>query len=148
MSLFNFVPCNNSVDKRFASIYDLFDSVDRRLYQQLVQTAGSSLSYCADVIERDDEYELRINLPGVNKKDIDLSVSKDELRIKVDKSYDKTNDYENYHLNERSHVKIDRTFKMNNIDETNVVANLTDGVLSVVVKKLLNNLESRKIMIN
>jgi HSP20 family protein len=66
-------------NRMFSNFFKEFDPLDKR---------NTLLPVC-NFYETDNNYHLSMELPGVSKGDIDLSISGDTLQIKGDKKYEK-----------------------------------------------------------
>lgn len=87
-----------------------------------------------DMKENDKEYQLSMDLPGLNKEDIKLSFDDGQLIIEGERSEEKTDD--KIHRQERHFGSFYRSMSMpENVDETNVSAIYENGVLKVIVPK-------------
>ncbi len=89
-----------------------------------------------DMFERKNEIVLKAELPGVDKKDIDISLTQDSLTLKgVIKKDEEVKD-EDYYCCERSHGSFTRTISLpSDVDCEKVKANFKNGVLEIVVSK-------------
>ena len=94
-----------------------------------------------DIEENDKEYNITVDLPGVDKNNIHLSYDDNVLTINV--SQTKTNENKNstYIRKERTSQEMSRSYYLDNGDENNIKAKLNDGVLSITVGKceIINN---------
>ena len=94
-----------------------------------------------DIEETDKEYNITVDLPGVDKNNIHLSYDDNVLTINV--SQTKTNENKNstYIRKERTSQEMSRSYYLDNGDENNIKAKLNDGVLSITVGKceIINN---------
>jgi len=89
-----------------------------------------------DIVENDNQYEVTMDVPGVNKSDISISFDDQTLTIDVKRVKEEKNDEKkNYICKERSVSDYSRSFYLENGDESNVKAKLVDGVLMVCVGK-------------
>jgi HSP20 family protein len=90
-----------------------------------------------DVIDRDSEILVRAELPGVNKKDIDLSLSDDSVTIKAHTRHEEKVEKENYCRSEISRGEFMRTISLPAVvDSTKAKATFKDGLLEVVMPKI------------
>lgn len=95
-----------------------------------------------DLVERDGEYEVQAELPGLTIKDVEVKLSEGMLTIRGEKSAERKEDEENYHLHERSYGEFQRCFRLpNGIDPDKVEARFENGVLNVRIPK---SAEARK----
>ncbi len=89
-----------------------------------------------DLSENDKEYNVSLELPGINEKDIDINVDNGILSIQGEKSHSEDEKDKDYYVLERSYGKFYRSFTLpNNVDENNVSAKLKDGVLKISLPK-------------
>jgi HSP20 family protein len=131
----------------------LFDDVFRgsRSFAPRAQTASPSVfSPSMDVAESDNEIRLCVDLPGVEEKDIDVSLDHDVLTIRGEKKFEQErgDKKENYHLVERSYGAFQRSLRlpfMANPDE--VKASFDKGVLTVTVPKSAQQSRAKRIQI-
>jgi HSP20 family protein len=89
-----------------------------------------------DVSETDKELIARIELPGMDPKEIDISLSGNVLTIKGERKHEREEKKENFHLVERSSGSFARTLQLPvEVKADKVKANYKDGVLSVSMPK-------------
>ncbi|MDB4150355.1 Hsp20/alpha crystallin family protein [Pseudomonadales bacterium] len=89
-----------------------------------------------DVIERDDEIIVRAEVPGVDKKDLEVTMSDHSLTIKGEKSTVEVDDRDDYYRKEIVEGKFSRTISLPAAAGAEVVsAKFKNGLLEVVVKK-------------
>jgi len=90
----------------------------------------------ADIYETDDDVVLMVDLPGVSKDGLSLSVSEDELVIKGAVSKGVSRDEEILY-GEMAYADYYRAFALSDaIDRERVTAKLEDGVLTVTLAKV------------
>jgi HSP20 family protein len=89
-----------------------------------------------DVVDRDNEVLIRAELPGIDKKDINVSLSDNLLTIKGESSKGEKKEKGDYYRNEISSSSFARTVTVpSDIDISKTVANLKDGVLEIKLPK-------------
>jgi len=89
-----------------------------------------------DVIDRDNEVIVRVELPGVDKKDIDVSISNDTLTIKGTSGKELTEEKGNYYRSEIRKGSISRTISLPpGVDSTKAEAKFKDGLLELTMPK-------------
>ncbi len=91
-----------------------------------------------DVKANDDEYTLSIDLPGIDKKDINISLQDGYLTVEAVRNNEQTEKDEksNYVFREKVYGRMSRTFYVGEgISEDNVKAKYDNGILTVVVPK-------------
>ncbi len=90
-----------------------------------------------DVIERDDEVIVKAELPGVDKKDIDISVTNNTVTIKGSTSHEEKEEKGDYYRCEISRGSYSRTLSLpTDVDESKAKAKLRDGILELSLPKL------------
>ena len=89
-----------------------------------------------DIIDRDDHLLVRAEIPGVNKDDLNVSISENVLTIKGDTQREEKKESGDYFLHEISRTSFARSVTLPAAaDASKVTATLTDGVLEVTVVK-------------
>jgi HSP20 family protein len=90
-----------------------------------------------DVIERDDAVVVKAELPGVDKKDIDVSVTSNTVTIKGSTSHEEKEEKGNYYRCEISGGSYSRTLSLPaDVDESKAKAKLKDGILELTLPKV------------
>jgi len=94
------------------------------------------LAVQVDVAETEKTLEVTAELPGVNEKEIDVSLAGDMLTIKAEKKSDKEEKTKDYHLIERSYGTFERSMRLPfKADPAKIEAKFEKGVLKLVVQK-------------
>ena len=91
-----------------------------------------------DVKSNDKEYTLSVDLPGIDKNNIDISLQDGYLTIEAVRNNEETEKDENsnYVFRERTYGRMSRTFYVGEgIREENIKAKYENGILTVVVPK-------------
>jgi len=89
-----------------------------------------------DVAETRNEIVVKAEVPGLEPKDIDISLSDDLLTIKGEKKQEREEKEENYHLVERSYGSFARSIRLpNEVQSDKINASYKNGVLKVVLQK-------------
>ena len=90
-----------------------------------------------DVIDRDDELVVKAELPGVEKKDLDVSVTENSVTIKGSTSHEEREEKGDYYRCEISRGAYSRTVALPSyVDADNAKANFKDGVLELTLPKV------------
>jgi HSP20 family protein len=132
----------------------LFGSLQRevdRLFEDFTRGAGanggSMLMPTIDVSETGKEIEVTVDLPGLERKDVDISLENDVLTIRGEKKIetkpddkddkdDKGGKDKTYHVAERSYGVFYRVIQLPpGIDPSKVQATMSKGVLKVTIPK-------------
>jgi len=89
-----------------------------------------------DISETDDSIRITAELPGVNKDDLEISVSEGRVTIRGEKKEQKENKGKDYYRLERSYGAYQRSFSLPcEIDEDKVDASFEHGVLDIKLPK-------------
>lgn len=90
-----------------------------------------------DVIDRDNEVIVKAELPGVDKKDIDISVTQNTVTIKGTTSHEEKEEKGDYYRCEMSRGSYSRTLSLPaDVDEGKSKAKFKDGILELSLPKL------------
>jgi len=90
-----------------------------------------------DVIDRDDVVIVKAELPGVAKKDIDVSVTNNTLTIKGSTSHEEKEEKGDFYRCEISRGSYSRTLSLPaEVDEEKTKAKVKDGILELTLPKL------------
>ncbi len=110
----------------------LFESVDTPYWS----TPRAGFFPVVDVVETDEAYVLRAELPGVRKEDVKLHLVNNVLTLKGQKHSDPVEEKAQYLHTERTSGTFERSFTLGTpIQSDSVTAKYTDGVLEVRVAK-------------
>lgn len=86
----------------------------------------------SDVVETKDAVEVSIELPGMEMKDIEVTVTDDMLTVKGEKKVERQEDKKGYYLSERSYGAIYRTIPLPpGVDGEKAEASFKNGVLKI-----------------
>ena len=114
----------------FKDLNDLFES------KWVPLETPSHQTFTIDIIERDDEFEVRVAVPGAKKENLSVTLEKGSLHINV--SGGERDEKENYLLKGLKQFDFDRV--ISNISEYNVKTSdissfYKDGILSIILPK-------------
>ncbi len=100
-----------------------------------------------DIYETDDALTVVMEIPGVEKKDVDVNIENDVLRVEGRLDFTKYEGLEPLYT-EYNVGHFARAFTLSNkIDQQQIAAELNDGVLTLTLKKVKEAIP-RKIAIN
>lgn len=98
-----------------------------------------------DVKETDKEVIVTAEVPGVDLKDIDISLKNEGLLIKGEKRQEKEQKDKGYYKMERSYGSFERYLALPcEIDRENVTASYKDGVVKVTMQKTKEAIKNEK----
>lgn len=102
----------------------------------------------ADIAETDEAYQVSVELPGLTKNDIEVTVENNVLTISGERKWDAQESRDRYHRVERYYGKFSRSFSLpQQVTAEKVQASFKDGILSVTVPKA-ENARPRRIAIH
>ena len=89
-----------------------------------------------DVYEDEHNVSLKIEVPGIDEKDIDLRIENNVLTVHGERKFEKEEKEENFRRVERQYGSFTRTFTLpNTVDSEKVSANYEKGILKVTLPK-------------
>jgi len=98
--------------------------------------ATSSFAPAVDVYEDEHKITLKIEVPGIDEKDIDIRVENNLLTVHGERKFEKEEKEENYRRVERQYGSFTRSFNLpNTVDAENISADYDRGVLKVQLAK-------------
>ena len=81
-------------------------------------------------------YELAVELPGLTREDIDISLRGDALTIQGQKAEESEDTQASYRVSERRFGRFERTFALpDDVDTSKIDASFRDGVLRIALPK-------------
>jgi HSP20 family protein len=90
----------------------------------------------ADVMETDDTVVITMDLPGVEKQDVDIAIMNDELHVAASRETETDVIEKDYHKRERIHKKFERIVKLPvPVKMEEAKASLSNGVLKITLPK-------------
>ena len=100
------------------------------------QLTSGSFVPPVDVYEDEHSLILKLEVPGVNEEDLNVSVENDTLTVQGERKFEKEEKEENYRRVERQYGTFTRTFTLpQTVDSENVSANYDKGVLKITLPK-------------
>lgn len=98
-----------------------------------------------DLVERNGGYELQAELPGLTDSQVEVKLANGIVTIKGEKSSERVEDEDDYHLRERSFGTFQRSFRVPaNVDADKIEARFDKGVLKVTMPKSATALQQER----
>jgi len=117
------------------SLHRMF-GMEPRLMEPRLTTSFTFSTPVVDVTEDDTAYKIAAELPGIDEKDIDVSITGDTLVLKGEKSQRKEEKEQNYYLSERSYGSFQRSFALpRDVERDKIAAEFSKGVLTLTLPK-------------
>ena len=120
--------------------FNTFDRMLDNFFRGGVQDDGSlAVSYwtpAVDIAELDNQFVVKVELPGINKDDVKITLESNILTIRGEKKEETDVKEENYHRVERTYGSFQRSFKLpTTVKGDNIDAMYKDGILTVTLPK-------------
>jgi HSP20 family protein len=104
--------------------------------RSLAEPFGKGWAPSLDVSETKDNIVVKAEVPGMDGKDIDISLSGGVLTLKGEKKQEKEEKDENYHFTERSYGAFSRSIRLpQEVQTDKVKASYTNGVVTITLPK-------------
>ena len=89
-----------------------------------------------DIYEDEKKVMLKLEVPGIEEKDLDVSVENNTLTVKGERKFEREEKEENFHRIERRYGSFFRAFTLpSTVDTEHVQASYTAGVLKLELSK-------------
>lgn len=138
-----FLSLKEEMDTLFERFFNRFSMMPSN-FEEMGREFGD-FSPKIDMKESDKEVKIFAELPGLNEKDLDISVSEHSLTIKGEKKKEVEDKKDNYYRMERSYGSFYRTIALpEGVDTNKVDATYKKGVLNIIIPKTAKAIESRK----
>lgn len=97
---------------------------------------GVGAAPAVDIVEKDKEYEITAELPGMDENNIDVKFADGVLTIKGEKKEEKEERKKDYYLSERRYGSFQRSFPVpESVDANKIEAKFVNGVLTIKLPK-------------
>jgi HSP20 family protein len=130
---------------RWEPIRDLVNLQERlnRMFSEPFNPVTSQESLAAgafvppvDVYEDEKNIRLKMEVPGIEEKDIDIRLENNLLTVRGERKMESETKEENYHRIERSYGSFSRSFTLpTSVNTEDVKANYAKGVLTITLAK-------------
>ncbi|PIW69019.1 MAG: hypothetical protein COW08_09395 [Ignavibacteriales bacterium CG12_big_fil_rev_8_21_14_0_65_30_8] len=125
-----------NLEKEFNKIFSTFGDkfgisrADEEAYENAIW------SPLADISEDEDKYTVKMDLPGIDKKDVKLSFADGQISISGERKQEGEEKNTKYHRVERVYGKYYRSFSLpNKIKEDKIDAQFSNGQLTITIPK-------------
>ena len=116
---------------------DFFDNLERERVSDMK----------CDIYEEEKNYVVLVDVPGYQKDDIFIDISRGYLTIGLVSNDENSFEDRSYIRKERVFSNVKRQFYVGDVDDGNVKASLNDGVLKIVFPKSEDNVDKKIIEI-
>jgi HSP20 family protein len=98
--------------------------------------AAASFVPAVDIYEDNQKVVLKLEVPGIEEKDLDVRVENNTLTVKGERKFEAEEKEQNFHRIERRYGSFYRAFTLpSTVDTQNIGANYSAGVLRLELKK-------------
>src|SRR5437870_6272174 len=125
--------------REFSTLQDRVNRIFRESYSP--EGPGDALTTAnfappVDVYEDEHNITLKIEVPGIDEKDIDVSIENNTLTVRGERTLEKEEKEENFQRVERQYGSFTRSFTLpNSVDLEQVSADYNKGVLKIRIAK-------------
>ena len=88
-----------------------------------------------DIYEENGEYHIEMDIPGYDKKDINIEVKDGYLTVKASKETEDKEESKNYIRRERVVGSFTKSFALGDVDTDKIDAKFENGILNVTIPK-------------
>ena len=115
------------------SVDPLFGKRPWEEFEAMLETNGMRF----DMIDRDRDLAIRVELPGVKKEDVHLHIAGEYLTIEADRIFKDEEDTENFFRSELRTGKLMRSILLPvEVEADKVMATLKEGILEITLPKV------------
>ncbi|MBI5476032.1 MAG: Hsp20/alpha crystallin family protein [Ignavibacteriales bacterium] len=101
------------------------------------EDVSKTLMPVVDIVERENEFSIKVEIPGVDKKDVKITIQNDVLTIRGEKKQEEEKKGENYYRTERSYGTFQRSFTLpSSVANEKIDASYDNGILTLTIPKL------------
>jgi HSP20 family protein len=114
----------------------MFDSFFRSGWTEDTSLAPAVWSPATDIAEDDTGYSVKVELPGVRKEDVRITMENAVLTIRGEKKQEKESKRNNVHRVERAYGSFQRSFTLpSSVKSEKIEATFADGILTITLPK-------------
>jgi len=122
--------------REFVTLQDRMNRLFRDTQGQEEELTTTTFAPPVDVYEDEHNITLKIEVPGIDEKDIDVRIENNTLTVHGERKFEKEEKEENYRRVERQYGSFTRTFTLpSTVDADKVQADYDKGVLKVKLAK-------------
>ena len=124
--------------REFSTLQDRMNRLFRDSYGDAREEALTTSTFAppVDVYEDEHNITLKIEVPGIDEKDIDVRIENNTLTVHGERKFEKEEKEENFRRVERQYGSFTRSFTLpNTVDAEQVQAHYEKGILKVQLAK-------------
>ena len=133
MDLIRWEPRRNLLRSLFDDFFEVMEAPGKSKRSWF---EGAMWEPAVDLIDKKDKLIAKVELPGVEKKDVKISLSDNNLTIQGEIKKEEETRKENYYYRERAYGNYARTISLPaEIDKDKISAKFKNGILEVTIPK-------------
>ncbi len=133
MDLIKWEPRRNLMRSLFDDFFDVLETPGRGRRSWF---EGAMWAPAVDLIDQKDKILAKVELPGVEKKDVKISLVDNNLTIQGEIKKEEETKKEDYYYRERAYGNYARTISLPaEIDKDKIVAKFKNGILEITLPK-------------
>jgi len=128
----------NLTRREFSALQDRISGVFREPYPAGPDEALTTANFAPPVDVYEDEHSIVLNIevPGIDERDIDVSIVNNTLTVRGERRFEKEEKEENFQRIERHYGSFTRSFTLpNSVNPEQVSAHYDKGVLKIRLEK-------------
>lgn len=130
-------PEKDLFNRRFSDIMDEF-------FNDAVRSNRNSFAPNIDISENDNEFVIEVEVPGVDKENIQIDVENNILTISGERKFEEKKENKQYHRVETHYGIFSRTLSLpDNADSESVKASYENGILTITINKSEKSLKKQ-----
>ena len=122
--------------RNFLSLRDNFDGLFENFFGRMPMERQDLWAPTVDIVENNGNIEVKVELPGMNKDDIKVTIKNNMLQLSGERRQEEKTEEKTFHRIERYFGKFSRTIQLPaDIDADKIKAQYKDGVLNITLPK-------------
>jgi HSP20 family protein len=122
--------------REVVSLQNRMNNLFRGINEEESPLAAASFVPAVDIYEDKDKVVLKLEVPGIDQKDLHVTVEDNTLTVKGERKFEDEEKQENFHRIERTYGSFYRAFTLPpTVDTANIGADYKAGVLKLELKK-------------
>src|SRR5664279_2951816 len=122
--------------REVVALQNRMNSLFRNMNEEEDPVTASNFVPAVDIYEDAQKVMLKLEVPGIDQKDLDVRVENHTLTVKGERKFEAEEKEQNFHRIERRYGSFYRVFTLpNSVDTENVAASYNAGVLKLELAK-------------
>src|SRR3954451_25227582 len=122
--------------REVAALQNRVNNLFREMNEGDSPLTTASFVPAVDIYEDPKKVVLKLEVPGIEEKDLDIRVENNTLTVRGERRFEQEEKEENFHRIERRYGRFSRSFTLpNTVDSDKVQASYVNGVLQIQLAK-------------